>query len=136
GAVHFQTTRESPLDDRRGRARLEKLAIGRRAAQLIQPGDSLLIDSGTTTTYFAEALGHVGSFSVITNSVAIADGLWNAPNRSEVYLLGGKYFGDGQEMLGPLAVEQIRGLHADHAVLTIGAMDPAGRCMDFNAEEA
>ena len=39
-------------------------------------------------------------------------------------------------MLGPLVVEQIQRLHADHAVLTIGAVDPAGNFMDFNAEEA
>jgi DeoR/GlpR family transcriptional regulator of sugar metabolism len=96
GAVHFQTARESPLDDRKAAARLQKMAIAGRAAQLFEPGDSLLIDSGTTTTYFA----------------------------------------DGQEVLGPLAVEQIRALHADHVVLTIGAMDADGKCMDFNAEEA
>lgn len=39
-------------------------------------------------------------------------------------------------MLGPLAVEQICTLHADHVVLTIGGMDIDGKCMDFNAEEA
>ena len=136
GAVHSQTARESPLGDRRAAARTQKLAIGRRAARLFEPGDSLLIDSGTTTSYFAEELGKVGSFAVITNSTLIAAELWNAPKRSEVYLLGGKFFGDGHEVLGPLVVEQIRTLHADHVVLTIGAMDPSGRCMDFNADEA
>jgi DeoR family glycerol-3-phosphate regulon repressor len=35
-----------------------------------------------------------------------------------------------------LAVEQIRSLKADHVVLTIGAMDESGKCMDFNADEA
>lgn len=136
GAVHFQTARESPLDDRRAAARLEKLAIARRAAALFEPGDSIFIDAGTTTGYFAEALARVASFSVITNSVAIARELWAGEHRSDVYLLGGKYLGDGEEVLGPLAVEQIRTLHADHVVLTIGGMDGAGKCMDFNAEEA
>jgi DeoR family transcriptional regulator, glycerol-3-phosphate regulon repressor len=136
GAVHFQTARESPLHDRKAAARSEKMAIGRTAAQLFEPGDSILIDSGTTTSYFAEALGKAGNFAVITNSVVIANELWNAPNRSEVYLLGGRYFGDGQEVLGPLVVEQIHALHADHVVLTIGAMDGIGKCMDFNADEA
>jgi DeoR family glycerol-3-phosphate regulon repressor len=112
------------------------MAIARRAAALFEPGDSLLIDAGTTTAYFAQALGRIGSFAVITNSVAVAAELWNAPNRADVYLLGGRYSGDGQEVLGPLAVEQIRSLNADHAVLTIGAMDASGKCMDFNADEA
>jgi DeoR family glycerol-3-phosphate regulon repressor len=136
GAVHLQTARESPLDERKAAARDEKTAIAHAAALLFQPGDSLLIDSGTTTSFFAEALGRAGSFAVITNSIQVAQELWSAPHRSDVYLLGGRYSGDGQEVLGPLAVEQIRSLHADHVVLTIGAMDETGKCMDYNADEA
>ena len=113
-----------------------KLAIGREAAKLFDPGDSIFIDGGTTTSLFAAELGKVGSFAVITNSVLIASQLWNAPNRSDVYLLGGRYSGDNQEVVGPLTVEQIHDLHADHVVLTIGAMDNDGSCMDFNADEA
>src|SRR5688572_33003863 len=60
GAVHFQSARESPLDDRKATARFEKTTIAARAAALFQLGDSLLIDSGTTTAYFAEALAKVG----------------------------------------------------------------------------
>jgi DeoR family glycerol-3-phosphate regulon repressor len=136
GAVNAQTARESPLGDRRVSARAEKIAIARTAAQLFREGDSLLIDSGSTTTYFAEALGKAGIFTVITNSTLVANELWTAPFRSEVYLLGGRYFGDGYELLGPLVVEQIQRVHADHAVLTIGAIDPNGKFMDFNADEA
>jgi DeoR family glycerol-3-phosphate regulon repressor len=53
-----------------------------------------------------------------------------------VYLLGGKYSADGQHVLGSLVVEQISTVHADHVVLTIGAMGPSGTAMDFNADEA
>jgi DeoR family transcriptional regulator, glycerol-3-phosphate regulon repressor len=136
GAVHFQTAQEGLLRDREASAREEKLAIGREAAKLFDAGDSIFIDGGTTTSLFAAELGKVGSFAVITNSVIIASQLWNAPNRSDVYLLGGRYFGDNQEVVGPLTVEQIHDLHADHVVLTIGAMDNDGNCMDFNADEA
>lgn len=136
GAVPSQTALESPLGDRRAAARAEKIAIGRTAAALFEPGDSLLIDAGSTTAYFAEALGRAGVFTVITNSVLVASELWAAPNRGEVYLTGGRYFGEGHEVLGPLVVEQIQRLHADHAVLTIGAIDAGGKFMDFNTEEA
>ena len=77
-----------------------------------------------------------GSFTVITNSLLVARELRDAPRKSEVYLLGGRYFGEGDEVLGPLVVEQIQRLQTDHAVLTVGAVDEAGRCLDFNAEEA
>jgi DeoR family glycerol-3-phosphate regulon repressor len=136
GAVPAQTALESPLGDRRATARAEKIAIGRTAAALFEPGDSLLIDAGSTTAYFAEALGRAGAFTVITNSVLVAGELWAAPNRGEVYLTGGRYFGEGHEVLGPLVVEQIQRLHADHAVLTIGAIDARGKFMDFNTDEA
>lgn len=136
GAVHTQTALESPYGDRSRVAKAEKVAIANRAAQLFEPGDSLLIDSGSTTTAFAESLGRAGQFTVITNAVMVARELWNAPKRSDVYLLGGRYFGDNHETVGPHAIEEIQRLHADHAVLTIGAIDPAGIFMDFNADEA
>ena len=136
GAVPAQTALESPLGERWAAARAEKIAIGKAAAALFQPGDSLLIDAGSTTAYFAEALGKAGSFTVITNSVLVANELWDAPNSGEIYLTGGRYFGEGHEVLGPLVVEQIQRLHADHAVLTVGAVDPGGNFMDFNTDEA
>ncbi len=131
GAVHTQTALESPYGDRSVTARAEKAAIADRAAQLFEPGDSLLIDSGSTTTAFAEALGRAGHFTVITNSIMVAQELWNSPKRSDVYLLGGRYSGEDHETVGPHAIEQIQRLHADHAVLTIGAIDPAGNLHGF-----
>lgn len=136
GAVFAQTALESPLGERRTAARSEKIAIGRAAARLFRNGDSLLVDAGSTTAYFAEALKSVGNFTVITNSTIVAAEMWSATTPTEVYLLGGRYHGDGHEMLGPLVIEQIRRLHADHAVLTIGAIDPGGTFMDYNADEA
>ena len=136
GAVHTKTALESPYGDRSMTAKSEKAAIANRAAQLFEPGDSLLIDSGSTTAVFAEALGRVGHFTVITNSIMVAKELWNSSRRSDVYLLGGRYSGENHETVGPHAIEEIQRLHADHAVLTIGAIDPAGIFMDYNAEEA
>jgi DeoR family glycerol-3-phosphate regulon repressor len=136
GAVFAQSALESPLGERRSVARAEKMAIGQAAARLFRSGDSLLIDAGSTTAYFAKALKAAGNFSVITNSTAVAAEMWSPGAPSEVYLLGGRYFGDGHELLGPSVIEQIRRLHADHAVLTIGAIDHGGIFMDFNSDEA
>ena len=44
-------------------------------------------------------------------------------------------FFSGDPLIGAL-VEQIQRLHADHAVLTIGAIDARGKFMDFNTDEA
>jgi DeoR family glycerol-3-phosphate regulon repressor len=136
GAVHAQTALESPYGDRSLAAKAEKLAIANRAALLFEPGDSLLIDAGSTTAVFAEALARAGHFTIITNSIMVAKELWNASRRSDVYLLGGRYSGENHETAGPHAIEEIQRLHADHAVLTIGAIDPTGIFMDYNADEA
>ena len=136
GAVFTQTAFESPLQERFAAARQEKLALAEVAARQFREGDSLLIDGGTTTALLAAALGRTGSFTVITNSLLVARELRDSQHKSEVYLLGGRLFGEGDEMLGSLVIEQIQRLQADHAVLTVGAIDPAGRCLDFNAEEA
>ena len=93
GAVPAQTALESPLGHRRAAARAEKIAIGKAAAALFEPGDSLLIDAGSTTAFFAEALGKAGAFTVITNSILVADELWAAPNSGEIHLTGARYFG-------------------------------------------
>src|SRR6185503_156344 len=136
GAVFAQTAFESPLKERYAAAREEKLALAEVAAQQFREGDSLLIDGGTTTALFAAALGRTGSFTIITNSLLVARELRDSPHKSEVYLLGGRLFGEGDEVVGSLVVEQIQRLQADHAVLTVGAIDLMGRCLDFNAEEA
>lgn len=113
----------------------EKRLIARRAAQLFAPGDSLFIDTGTTTIAFAEAIARREGLTVITNSLAIAQIMERAERGHTVYLIGGAFSGDASETLGPLAVEQIGTFHANHAVLTVGAISVAG-LLDFNIEEA
>src|SRR3954452_20272195 len=57
GAVYSGEVRTMPaLEDRAGSARLEKQAIGRATAALIEDGDSVLLDGGTTTLEVARAL--------------------------------------------------------------------------------
>jgi DeoR family transcriptional regulator, glycerol-3-phosphate regulon repressor len=73
---------------------------------------------------------------VFTNSPLVARALWQAARPCEVYLLGGRYSGEAAATLGPITLEQIASLRADHAVLTIGAIDQSGRFMDFDADEA
>ena len=133
-----QSAHESPLDERRGRQRLEKIRIGRHAAKLFQPGDSLLINCGTTTIFFAEQLAQApnGPFTIITNASLVAAEMWKAPQRGPIHLMGGSYFGDAFETLGAQVVEQIQKIHADHAVLAVGSISPTAKIMDYSVDEA
>ena len=113
-----------------------KRAIGDKAATLFQPNDSLFIDTGTTTLYFAEALARVHGLTIITNSATIAKTISVVENGNHVFLLGGEFNGGNEETFGTLVIEQMRIFRTRYAVLTIGALDPVAGAMDFNIEEA
>lgn len=136
GAVNVQTASESAFSRRRTEQREEKRRIARLAAELFGPGDTLMIDTGTTTAIFAYELAKRSGITVITNSVEIAVCMSRSSGGHRVYLLGGEVFADAGESLGAITIEQIAQYRADHAVLTVGAIDMGGGFMDFNIEEA
>jgi len=135
GAMNVQTAAESAFDKRVRQQRAEKQAIAARAAALFEPGDSLFVDAGSTTAVFASDLARRSGLTVITNSVEVATRIWGGGD-NEVYLLGGRYSGEVSETLGPLVLELIGRFRADHAVLTVGAVDPMQGFMDYNVDEA
>jgi len=117
-----------------GRNVAAKRAIARAASALFCPGDSLLIDTGTTTLILAEELAQCRGLTVITNSAAIA-ALAAKGEDSSVFLLGGAFRRGGQECVGELVLEQIRQFRVTHAVLTVGAVGRDGY-MDYDLQEA
>lgn len=136
GAVKPKASREDPFDDRMEKNKSAKLRIGKTAAALFEEGDSIFIDTGSTTLYFARALSERNGLTIITNSYKVAEVVSTGPGSNEVYLLGGRYGSENSQVVGPITIEQIKRFNADHAVLTVGALSNDGRFMDFNAEEA
>lgn len=112
----------------------EKRAIARRAAQLFQPGDTLFIDTGSTTVIFADELAKQGGLTVITNSVMIAQTIARGEGASRAFLLGGEFNEEVSETLGSLVIEQLKNFHPRHVVLTIGALTTQG-ILDFSMAE-
>lgn len=142
GAQKSQTGAEAELSHRMNENADAKLRIALAAARLFQENDTLMIDAGSTTTFFAAELARNGSVTVITNSIAVANQLGGDPNhiqtprRARVYLIGGEFNGDVGETLGSVALGQLETFRADHAVLTVGAIDASGSFLDFSVEEA
>lgn len=112
----------------------QKHIIGQRAAALFRDGDVLFVDSGSTTAVFAEYLGRLRGIRVITNSLLVAETMGNSRNGHRITLLGGDFEPDGKETLGPLVLEQINQIHAEHLVLTVGGVHPGG-VRDFDIRE-
>jgi DeoR family transcriptional regulator of aga operon len=80
---------EPPVDAKRGLHTSEKERIGRLAASMIQPGDAIILDSGTTTAQIARFLPERTHVIVLTNDAGILNHLMRR-EEVEIVLLGGR----------------------------------------------
>ena len=108
------------LEDRASTATLEKQAIGRLTAELIEEGESILLDGGTTTLEVAKAL--LGrSLQVVTNSLPIAQVLASSKD-IDLILIGGYVYPRTGVALGPLAIETMKSIRVRKAILGAGGI--------------
>jgi len=79
-----------------------KKQIALQAAQLVEDGDTLMIESGSCCALLAETLAETKKdLTLITNSAFIADYIRKKTN-FQIILLGGIYQHDAQVMVGPM----------------------------------
>jgi DeoR family transcriptional regulator, glycerol-3-phosphate regulon repressor len=127
---------EGPFRERMTMNAVAKRIVAGKAARLIAPGETVFIDTGSTTLMCAEEIAKIGGLTVITNSTRIAAVLAEHGNRTAIFLLGGRFDGDNHETVGPTAISEIQSFHADHALITIGALDESAGATDYNFDEA
>jgi DeoR family glycerol-3-phosphate regulon repressor len=132
--VPFQTG-EAPFERRLRENAAEKRLIARFAADLVADGDSVMLDTGTTTSMLARELLRKRSLTVVTNSSDIARILATV-NGNTVYMAGGELHGDNGAAFGASAIEFIQRFKVRHAFISIGAIDPEMGLMDFHLAEA
>ncbi|HEY3418390.1 MAG TPA: DeoR/GlpR family DNA-binding transcription regulator [Armatimonadota bacterium] len=118
------TALEISFDESKSRSLREKRAIGRRAADLVGPGESIIIESGTTTLEMARCLaGEARQLTVLTNSLAIAKEL--ATNEDiEVLVLGGSLRRQSASLVGNWVSEILRNVRVDKAFLGVNGLSP------------
>lgn len=136
GATMPRILGEGPFQQRLSDNVDAKIEIAQTAASLFKPGETLMIDTGTTTLFFSEEIAKIAGLTVVTNSTEIARAIAKANNGSRVFLLGGEFTADNSQTFGTMVAAQIRSFRAHHAVLTIGAIDNRTGAMDYNIEEA
>jgi DeoR family transcriptional regulator, glycerol-3-phosphate regulon repressor len=126
---------EAPFE-RRLRENMEaKRNIAKLAVKLVEDGDSLIIDTGTTTSIFAQELRARRGLTVVTNSSDIARTLATV-NGNRVYMAGGELKADNGAAFGPPAVEFISRFRVRHAFISIAALHAIDGPMDMAFEEA
>ena len=99
----------------------EKLRIAAIAAAMVQEGQVVILDSGTTTTEIARALRKFRSLTIVTNAVNIAAEL--SGTSVEVILTGGTLRKNSFSLVGPIAEETLHRLHADLLFLGVDGFD-------------
>ncbi len=99
----------------------EKLRIAEAAAAMVQEGQVLILDSGTTTTEIARAMRNFRNLTIVTNAVNIAAEL--SGTAVEVILTGGTLRKNSFSLVGPIAEETLHRLHADVLFLGVDGFD-------------
>lgn len=136
GARRLRLHSEGSFQQRLTESADAKRIIARKLVDLVEPGDTIFIDTGSTTLICAEALAEIPGLTVITNSIRIAQVFGASEGGHSVYLLGGTFSADNGETVGPLVLDQIGSFQADHAILTVAALDGSVGAMDSNFDEA
>ena len=113
----------------------EKQAIAAATAGLIRDGDTLFINSGTTTREVALALKQHRNLNVVTNSVAVASELSGIPT-FRVILLGGELNSQYLFTCGGDAQEQLQKYQADYAILSLDGVSVENGITTYHADEA
>jgi DeoR family transcriptional regulator of aga operon len=127
-----ETTLEAAIQERRP----EKLAIAAYAASLVQSGQTVILDVGSTTTAVAEALSPtLRDVVVVTNGINIAATLEGRRGVS-VIVTGGTLRSLQHSLVAPLGTLLLERLTADLAFLGCSGVDPIRGFTNANIDES
>jgi len=120
GALSIESRLDEPLfDDKAEMASKQKRAIAEEAAALVQPGDTVYLDGGSTVLELARLLRTRSDITLVTNSLRATIEL--SGSGPEVILIGGELRRRSQTMVGSLTRLILSQIHLDKAFMgTIG----------------
>ena len=130
---------ERPFEEALASFAVEKLAIGRAAAELIADGESLIVDVGTTVLAAARALvarTELQDVVVFTNGLKTALEFEPAIPRMTVVVLGGTLRPLQHSLVDPLATGMLDQLSVSTALLGCNGIHPTGGITNINLPEA
>jgi DeoR/GlpR family transcriptional regulator of sugar metabolism len=137
GALALQPTVEREFAGRESANRPAKAAIARACLGLVQDGDSVFLDSGTTVHAVAEAIAHQGSLrlSTLTSSLGVATTLADVPG-IDCVLLGGQIRRVDGAVVGALALENLQRFTFSLAFIGVSGFSELGISVGSLAEAA
>jgi DeoR family transcriptional regulator, aga operon transcriptional repressor len=125
GAVRrLEATQDYPLRTKETLHHIEKVRIGKAAAELVRAGETIILDSGSTTAEIARHLKKLKlpSLTVITNALNIAAELADHAGIS-LMMIGGLLRPISCSFVGPQAEAMMNDFHADRLFLAVDGFD-------------
>jgi DeoR family transcriptional regulator, aga operon transcriptional repressor len=125
GALRREEAEDVPIVVKQALHQEEKTRIAEAAARMIGDGETIILDSGTTTAAIASRIGglRLRSLTVITNALNVASILAPLSN-VRLIMIGGLLRQVSSSLVGPQAEQVLRGLHADRLFLGVDSLDP------------
>ncbi|HAT2760729.1 TPA: DeoR family transcriptional regulator [Citrobacter freundii] len=126
---------EPSVEDKSSLNTAVKRSIARAAAELIQPGHRVILDSGTTTYEIARLMRQHTNVIAMTNGMNVANALLEAEG-VELLMTGGHLRRQSQSFYGDQAEQSLQNYHFDMLFLGVDAIDLERGVSTHNEDEA
>jgi len=113
----------------------QKEKVAAAAAKLIQVGDTVWLDGGSTTTRIARTICRLANVTVVTNSLSVAHELAEAPG-VDVIIIGGTLRKISMSLIGPMSEEVISKINVDKAFIGLDGITAKQGCTTTNVMDA
>ncbi|MGM4913063.1 DeoR/GlpR family DNA-binding transcription regulator [Rhizobium sp. 768_B6_N1_8] len=107
---------------RSSRQSAEKKVIAEAAMQFVEPGQAIFFDDSTTVLQMASHLSSKVPITAITNSLTLMNALTGMHDVT-LLALGGQYYNWCNAFMGRMTINEIRGLRADIAFISMSAIN-------------
>lgn len=126
---------EPPFLTRAQESQTAKEAIGAYAATLVNEGDSIALDVGTTTLAMAQNLSRLRAITVLTASLPIVNVLVEYSD-IQLILAGGILRREEQSMIGAVAEQTFQRFHVDKVFIGVAGVDLDAGLTEYNIDDA
>jgi len=125
GALVIRDDDDLPITVKENLHRAQKIRIAEEAVKQIEDGETIILDSGSTTAEIAKQIRglKLNSINVITNALNVAVLLANT-SHVNLIMLGGVLRNNSFSLSGPQAERALEGLYADRLFLGVDSIDP------------
>lgn len=132
--IKINSPYEATVEERLNTNKKEKMAIARKAAELIEDGDVIAFDASTTALEVSKLIKDRQRLTVITNNISIAIELSTATHITTM-LLGGSLRGTSLSLVGATIRKCLEGIYIDKAFISSRALNFQEGLTDITIEE-